>query len=272
MLQSFTNEPIKMKFLYLIFIVLLFSLASCNDDDSLPQGEGQLIIEFDNRIGEENLELNTNYTNTNGEPFQLSKLNYYISNIKLQTRDGKEFVVPQDSCYFLVMEDDEESQEVVLKDIPAGDYSQIVFSIGVDSLRSTMEPNKRQGVLDPANGMDDMYWTLNLGYIFLKMEGISPVAPADQDHKFYYHIGGYGGYDTPGLNNIREATIDMGNAVAQVRTNKAPEVHLHVDVLEFFKNPSTISIAAHPAVMNDDYSKTVSGNYVNMFKYDHVHN
>ncbi|HET6540185.1 MAG TPA: hypothetical protein VFG46_06855 [Chryseolinea sp.] len=64
----------------------------------------------------------------------------------------------------------------------------------------------------------------------------------------------------------------MGNAVAQVRTNKAPEVHLHVDVLEFFKNPSTISIAAHPAVMNDDYSKTVSGNYVNMFKYDHVHN
>ena len=170
------------------------------------------------------------------------------------------------------MEEDDESQEVVLKDIPADDYNKILFTIGVDSLRSTMDITKRQGVLDPAKGKDDMYWTLNLGYIFLKMEGISPVAPADQDHKFYYHIGGYGGYNTPSLNNIREATIDMGNAVAQVRTNKAPEVHLHVDVLEFFKNPSTITIAEHPSVMNSDYSQTVSANYVNMFKYNHAHN
>ena len=261
-----------MKFLYVIFTVLLFSLISCDGNDSLPQGAGQLTVEFDNRVGEENLELNKNYTNTNGEIFQLSKLNYYISNVKLKTRDGKELVIPQDSCYFLVMEDDEESQEVVLKDIPAGDYNQILFTIGVDSLRSTMDISHRQGVLDPTNVNDDMYWTLNSGYIFLKMEGTSPVAPADQGHKFYYHIGGYGGYHTASLNNIREASIDMGKAVAQVRPDKAPEVHLHVDVLEFFKNPSTITIAEHPSVMDDDYSKTVSANYVNMFRYSHVHN
>jgi hypothetical protein len=261
-----------MKFSYLIFIVLLFSLMSCDDNDAPPQGVGQLTIEFDNRVGEENLELNKNYTNSNGETFQLSKLNYYISNIKLTTSDGKVFSIPQDSSYFLVMEDDEESQEVVLKDIPAGDYNQISFIIGVDSVRSTMGITKRQGVLDPDYEQEDMYWTADLGYIFLKMEGVSPVAPADQDHKFYYHIGGYGGHDAPGLNNIREATIDMGNAVAQVRTNKAPEVHLHVDVLEFFRNPSTIAIAEHPSVINGDYSKTVSANYVNMFKYNHVHN
>ena len=244
----FTCEPIEMKFSYLFFIVLIFSLMSCDDDDSLPQGAGQLTIEFDNRVGDENLELNKNYTNTNGETFQVSKLNSYISNFKLKTRDGKEFVIPQDSCYFLVMEDDEESQEIVLKDIAAGDYSQIIFTIGVDSLRSTMDITERQGVLDPAKGKDDMYWTLNLGYIFLKMKGTSPVAPADQDHKFYYHIGGYGGYDTPSLNNIREATIDMGNAVAHVRTNKAPKFHFHVDVLEFLRT------------INDNHRRTPIGN------------
>jgi hypothetical protein len=64
----------------------------------------------------------------------------------------------------------------------------------------------------------------------------------------------------------------MGNAMALVRTNKAPEVHLHVDVLEFFANPVTITIAEHSLVMFGEFSKTVSGNYVNMFKYDHVHN
>src|SRR5687768_14650545 len=95
----------QMRFSYLISILflLLLSLIGCDDDDSFPQGTGQLTIEFDNRIGEENLELNKDYTNTNGETFRLSKLNYYISNIKLKANDGKEFIVPQDSCYFLVM-------------------------------------------------------------------------------------------------------------------------------------------------------------------------
>jgi hypothetical protein len=262
-----------MRLSYLISILsIVLILTSCDDDDAVPQGAGQLTIEFDNRVGEENLELNTDYTNSNGETFRLSKLNYYISNIKLKTNDGKEFVVPQDSCYFLIIENEDESQAITLSNIPAGDYNQITFTIGVDSLRSTMDVSKRQGVLDPAQGHDGMYWTWNSGYIFFKMEGTSPVAPVDQGNKFYYHIGGYGGYETPSLNNIREKTIDMGNAIAQVRTNKYPEVHLHVDVLEFFKTPTTITIAEHSLVMFGDYSKVVSGNYVNMFEFDHVHN
>ena len=61
-----------MRFSYLISIpFLFFSLMSCDDDDSSPQGEGQLTIEFDNHVGEEDLELNQDYTNTNGETFQL---------------------------------------------------------------------------------------------------------------------------------------------------------------------------------------------------------
>ncbi len=231
-----------------------------------------MIIEFDNRAGDNDLELNTDYTNISGEAFKLTKLNYYISNIKLMTSNGIEFTLPQDSSYFLVMEDDEESQEVTINNIPAGDYNEITFTIGVDSLRSTMDVGKRTGVLDPAQGHEGMYWTWNSGYIFFKMEGTSPSAPADQENKFYYHIGGYGGYDSPTLNNLRETTVSMGSARAEVRGNKVPEVHLHVDVMEFFKNPATIKIAEHSLVMFSDYSPTVAGNYVNMFKYDHVHN
>jgi hypothetical protein len=170
------------------------------------------------------------------------------------------------------MENMEESHELRLEDIPAGDYNKVTFTIGVDSLRSTMDISKRTGVLDPAQGHDGMYWTWNSGYIFLKMEGVSPSAPDDQENKFYYHIGGYGGYDTPMLNNIRETTIDMGSARAEVRSNKVPQVHIHVDVQEFFKNPAGISIAEHSLVMFSDYSATIANNYVDMFKYDHVHN
>ena len=231
-----------------------------------------MTIEFDNRVGEDDLELLKDYVNSAGESFQISKLNYYISNITLATAEGNIFIVPQDSSYFLVMEDNDESQRVQIRNIPSGNYNKISFTIGVDSLRSTMDVSKRYGVLDPAQGHDGMYWTWNSGYIFFKMEGTSPASPVEQDNKFYYHIGGYGGYEAPGINNIRTTTLDMGSAVAQVRPEKNPQVHLHVDVLEFFSNPTTISIADHSLVMFAEYSTTVSANYVNMFKYHHVHN
>ena len=253
-----------MKITYYLLLFVAMVTLGCDDENQI-QGTGQLTIEFDNRVGEDELVLGTAYTNSSGETFALTKLNYFISNIKLQTTGGMEFIVPQDSCYFLIMEDEEASQEVTIKNIPSGDYNRITFTIGVDSLRSTMDITKRSGVLDPAQGHDGMYWTWNSGYIFFKMEGSSPSVPADSDHKFYYHIGGYGGYDTPGLNNIREKTLDMGNAMAQVRPNKAPQVHLHVDVQEVFKNPVTILLAEHPLVMFSEYSRTVSANY-------HVHN
>lgn len=214
--MSYSNET----FIFIILSLLFLFFVSCDDSDSLVNGTGKLVIEFDNRAGDHDLVLNHDYVNSSGETFSVSKLNYYISNIILTRNDESQFTVPQDSSYFLISEEHDGSQRVVINNIPSGDYNKITFTIGVDSLRSTMDVSKRQGVLDPAQGHDGMYWTWNSGYIFFKMEGTSPSASADQDNKFYYHIGGYGGYETPGLNNIREKTIDMGSAIAQVRENK----------------------------------------------------
>jgi hypothetical protein len=265
-----------MKLTYNIYTLLLLSSASiflsCEDDDISPNETGSIKIEFDNHVGEEDLVLNTDYVNSSGETFRITRLNYYISNIKLTTSSGTEFIVPQDSSYFLIMEDHAESQIITINNVPAGDYNEISFTIGVDSLRSTMDVSKRPGVLDPAQGHDGMYWTWNSGYIFFKMEGTSPVAPADQENKFYYHIGGYGGFDSPTLNNIRETSVSLGSARAEVRSNKIPEVHLHADVQEFFKTPNQFKIADYSLVMFSDFSTKISENYVNMFKYDHVHN
>lgn len=260
-----------MKFIHIIScIALSLVLFACDDSDEPSMGAGKIVIKFDNRVGESDLELNKSYENASGEAFTVTRLNYFISNIRLTTNNGVEYVVPQDSSYFLIKESVPESQHITLNNIPAGDYNKITFTIGVDSIRSKMDLTMRTGVLDPASA-DGMYWTWNSGYIFFMMEGTSPAAPADQEHKFYYHIGGYGGYETPSLNNIREATISMGSAVAQVRPEKAPQVHLHIDILNFFDDP-TISIAEHPTVMFNEYSKVISAGYVDMFSYDHVHN
>ena len=66
----FPNDLENETFIYNFYSIAFFSLMGCDDDDSPPQGKGQLTIEFDNRVGEEDLELNKDYANTNGETFR----------------------------------------------------------------------------------------------------------------------------------------------------------------------------------------------------------
>lgn len=259
----------------LLFPVVL--LTNCKKDIS-PNNSEELVplsIEFDNIMGGQNLFLNTvQYTNAAGEAFNVSLLQYYISNIKLRRTDTKMYTVPQDSSYFLIIEGNE-SARFARFNVPSGDYDQLSFIIGVDSLRSTMDIAKRTGVLDPSTGHDGMYWGWNSGYIFFKMEGSSPVAPLDPSgvHKFRYHIGGFGGYSAPTINNIRTITIDLKNSgIAQPRKNRRANIHLMADVLKMFNGPATVSIAANPSVMFSDYSVTIANNYSGMFTHDHTEN
>lgn len=125
----------------ILFAASLFCFASCKKTTPLefrPGDKGELEkVEFDNVIGGVNLQLNTgSYTNASGETFKVSLLNYYISNIKLQNADGTTYTVPRDSSYFLIKEENP-SQLITLRDIPAGNYTGISFVLGVDSLKST---------------------------------------------------------------------------------------------------------------------------------------
>lgn len=240
----------------------------------LTQDTGSIKIVFDNIVGDQNLQLNTGvYSNAAGEAFTVTLFNYYISNIKLLKNDGSAVIVPRDSSYFLIKEENP-SQTILLHNIPAGDYSGITFTIGVDSLKNTAPVEERTGCLDPATGGAGMYWSWNSGYIFLKMEGHSDTATS-KDKKFRYHIGGFGGYSSPMFNNIKTVTLNTtGVEPAQVRGNKTkpPTIHILADAAKVLNGPMNISIAAKSTVMVSPYSVNLANNYVNMFSIDHIHN
>jgi len=264
----------------LLFIAAAIGfLSSCKKESAEPSYNetdlAPLSVEFDNIVGGQNLQLNTfTYTNGSSEAYNISMLKYYVSNFKVKKADGTEYTIPQDSSYFLVDEADEDTHAPVLK-VPEGDYSSITFLVGVDSLRSTMDISKRTGVLDPSGGMDGMYWGWNSGYIFFKMEGTSPQAPLDptNERKFRYHIGGFGGYSAPTINNIKTVTLDLSaRGVAKVRKDRHSNIHLMVDISKLFDNGTHISIAANPQVMFSDFSVNVANNYAGMFRHDHTEN
>lgn len=251
-------------------------LTSCKKEVTENQEPGQLSIEFDNIVGAQNLQLQTGtYTNSAGELFTIDLLQYYISNIQLVKNDGSIYTIPQDSSYFLIKEAEAATHKVALN-VPAGEYAGLRFVLGVDSLRSTMDITKRTGVLDPAGGMSNgMYWSWNSGYIFFKMEGSSPQAPADQNgnKKFRYHIGGFGGYSSPTINNIKNIALDLRVAgTAKVKAGRGSNIHLFADISKIFTGTSSISIATNPTVMFGNLSVDIANNYAQMFRHDHTEN
>jgi hypothetical protein len=255
-------------------IVMTASFSSCKKESTNP-GNGPLTLHFDNRAGVNGLVLGDTYLTAGGDTVQISKFNYYVSNIVFVKSDGSKYVVPKDSCYHLVKQSDANTYDLTLHNIPGGDYKGVNFIIGVDSLKSVSAISERTGDLDPAGAASDMYWTWNSGYIFFKLEGTSPSAPYDPMmgmSMFYYHIGGFGGYSSSTINNIKSVSLTYSAEAAHVGTGKNPEVHIYADALEAFKTPTPLLISQHPGVMFDPYSTTISANYADMFSISHIHN
>lgn len=263
-----------MKHLFFTAIVIL-SFASCkkdNTNDYDNNAKGDLSIEFDNIVGDQNLALNTgSYTNSSSETYNITTLKYFISNISLQNVNGSTYTVPQNDSYFLIEEGNEDKDHASLQ-LPEGEYKSLTFTVGVDSLRNTKDISERTGALDPAGEANGMYWGWNSGYIFFKIEGTSTASSMD-GHAFMYHVGGFGGYDSPTINNIKTVTLDLvPGGTPKVHNGKETNIHLMVDIAKMFDAANHISIAANPMVMFDAYSTSISANYATMFRHDHTEN
>lgn len=252
------------------FFAILTNNFTCYAQNNNPN-LAKLTLELNHVVGNKPLKLQDElYTNEAGEKFNITSFNYFISNIKLHEKDGKEYIIPQDSSYFLIKENDPASKKINLN-IPEGKYTAVTFTIGVDSLRSTMDISRRTGALDISGGMvDGMYWTWNSGYIFMKFEGDCEQAAIDRTgkRKFRYHIGGFGGYNKPSINNIRTVKIDLSkNGLIKAKENTNSRVLIEVNALQVFNGRTKVSIAKNSAVMFGDVSKQISENYTEMFSH-----
>ncbi|UYZ64810.1 MbnP family protein [Hymenobacter weizhouensis] len=246
------------------FTLSAAALTACSDDKdatSATPAPGTLDIEVSHVVGSAPLTLNSStfYTTASGQQFKVSTFNYYLSNFKLKKADGTEYAAPE--SYFLIRESDPATKAFTLKDVPAGDYTSLTFTLGVDSVRNVS--GAQTGALDPSNGM---FWTWNSGYIYTKLEGSSPQAGGNQ--QLVFHIGGF---KKPN-NTIRTLSPSLNGAVVQVRNGRTPTVHLQADVLKMFTGVTTIDFAKLSNTMGGPSSVLVADNQAaGMLRVDHVH-
>ena len=177
--------------------------------------------------------------------------------------NGNEYKVPE--SYFLIDASDEDASLITLNGIPAGNYTDMRFTLGVDSTRNVS--GSQTGALDQANGM---FWSWNNGYIFLKLEGTSPQATG-MGNDFMYHIGGFRNLN--GTNALQSIEASFGSDVLRVTSAGSPQVHLSVDVSQVLKTPTPIYFSTTPMVhMPGATAVGVSENYADMFTFEHIHN
>lgn len=203
-------------------------------------------------FGTDSLKLQTAFLNDKGDLVTVVKFQYYLSNLVFITDDGKR--IAEENSYHLLSFSPASASEFTLGKLPAGNYVAVEGMIGIDSTRNCS--GAQTGDLDPARGM---FWTWNSGYIFLKLEGKSPVAGTNQ--AFTYHIGGF-----KGINKTqRSFQIDIAAKPLVLAAGKASKLNLRTDVSEIFKNPKQIDLSVTNYVMNEGANAAmIADNYRDM--------
>ncbi len=256
-----------MKFLNILFVftaVLVLTFTSCkkddNPDDTGKLTEGAVTLDIDHVWGstEAAFALNRELTHPMlNEKMTFTTFRYYISNLKLKAKDGSWYTMPE--SYFIVDTDPSADSKVAIPNVPGGEYTDVEITFGVDSTRSTS--GAQSGALDPAKGM---FWSWNTGYIMLKAEGNAPTA---SDGTFAFHLGGY-----KGENKVQTTkSYNFGTTALIVNGSRKAEIHLVANPAKLWHGAEKLSVKSKNHMPNA-LAKSMSTNFYEAVRFDHIHN
>jgi hypothetical protein len=238
-------------------------LFSCTKDEAILQpeeGTTELTLQFQATVNNTDLVPVTKwYTNVYGDSFTVSKFNYYISGLKFKREDGMVFSEPE--SYHLIKHV-ESKTSFVISNLPLGNYTEVEFMIGVDSLHNVS--GSQSGDLDPAQ---QMFWDWNTGYIFYKLEGLYKTSSSIERSDFGWHIGVYSGkFATQQI-----CKINLVNPIS-AKKDKPSKLYFKVKVEEVFSSPHAIGFDYFNQNNNLQTLLELSQNYKDMFVVDRVEN
>lgn len=241
-------------FLYLVMLFIF--VGGCKKkEEELPADEktyGNIVLQFKHFVGDSALVYSSKeYINVLGQPYSVSKLKYYVSNIKLVKPAGGKTEV---SGYYLLEHSNTSTSNIYIGSVATGTYVGVEFNIGVDS--TTTVSGNHTGALSHTNGM---FWNSTDGFIFLKMEGSSVESPTGN---FQFDIGGY----SAPVNNFKKIIPPFNGKTIEVQKEHTSYVNFKTDLAEILSNPYSINFYYTYNILapNGD-SQKIAKNYMDMF-------
>jgi hypothetical protein len=204
---------------------LLLTLSSCKKEETpnpspIIASTGSAYINLAHKFGfnnEKEFTLGKDVTHPmKKDTLNFSVLKYYISNLKLKKADGTFYTQPE--SYYLVDLSNPASLNLSISDVPVGDYTDLFFTMGVDSTRNVS--GAQTGALSISN---KMFWKWSTGYVMLKAEGIYKYNGADSS--FVFHLGGFSGEN----NIVTPKSLNLGSNPLTISTGKTSNVYLEVN-------------------------------------------
>ncbi len=265
-----------MKFIKFTFALLSCAIiTSCSTDDdnsseNLTGQTGNVVIKFDNGVGDQDFVFGTSYNKSNEESFKLNNLKYIISNIRFKDNEGNTFLYPIEKNVFIVSEDEgNNAGEILLtlEDVNAANYTEVTFGIGIDQERFSKGADGQGDFLAKAQDAG-MMWSWASGYKFIRFDGAFSTNTIT-DEGLNLHMGSVG----TSLDNYKETTLSLPNSIL-VRADKNPEIHIKADIMKVFDGVESVNFADGYDQVHVDAVETpiIATNVAAMFSVHHVHN
>ncbi len=266
---------------YILLISALALFVACEDgnEETEVKSQGSVAIEFDNMVGTSQVNLSDegssdySYTTSGSQPFNLTRVQYYISNIiltgpEVSYEDELNVSANADEVtgYYFIQESDNATKLISLNRVPEGVYTQITFTLGIDE--SGVQEGAAGGILDPANGAP--FWNWNAGYIGMTIEGRTSVL---EENAFAIHVGGWkdvvpeDGSGQKFYNNVKTITLNL-DVDMKVSETLEPEVHIVTDIQKIL---GEVDFTVTPQVHSPAVGRTFAENLTGAFVVDHVH-
>jgi hypothetical protein len=223
---------------YFAFIAFLlpaiFIINSCkNDDDEVFYGKVNLKFEY--KVDGNTLEYNKMiYINEAGNHYQVTDIQWFISDLTLYKKGQSPFVVQRSTKYHYFDTGIPTTQNwEISDDIPEGVYDSFSFIFG-------FIPKENISFMINNPPESAMWWPENLGggYHYMKLNGFW-MDTVNFKRGFSFHMGigrTINGTDTTFVHNNFQVNF---NTPVTLLANKKKEIILAMNVEEWFKNPHT---------------------------------
>lgn len=265
-----------MKLLKFAFAFLLCaSITSCSSDDdstteNLTGQTGPLTLKFDNGVGDQDFIFGTTYSKSSDETYQFETLKYLISNVRIKDANGNTFEYPYSENMFIIDEANGNNAGEIfvnLNDVPAADYTEITFGVGIDQARYALGAEGQGDFLTQAQDAG-MLWSWATGFRFMRFDGSYSDANLS-DEPLNIHMGSVG----TAIDNYREVTLTFPNTV-RVRQMAQPQVHIKADIAKVFDGQTSINFSDGYSQVHTSAETTpiIADNLSGIFEVHHVHN
>lgn len=184
---------------------------------------------------------------SSGATLSLSKFQYYLSGIRLETENPMDTYREADSFHLIKALENGGETLLSLPGVDFRAYKTLLVQIGLDSI--TNQKTGGTGALDPGNGM---YWPWSSEYKFMVLEGSFQYP--DTSGAFLFHIAGNACFRT-----IRIPLQEGGNSVS---IGGGSEIILDVNLASLLGAPHPVDFRKMNNVMSaESGARKLADNY-----------